>query len=126
MTVCDLGCASSVVCAERFRTGAKSFTAGAHTPAALRGYWRALEPSLVRAELADRALRTRSPTRAHADDSASSQRILMRDSACSCMLIMINEPWLLEPYFLLGRRPLLGMSGRQLDCPAGRQHAIRF
>jgi len=32
MTVCDLGCASSVVCADRFRTGAKSFTAGAHTP----------------------------------------------------------------------------------------------
>jgi hypothetical protein len=36
------------------------------------------------------------------------------------MLIMINETWLLEPYFLLGRRPLLSMSGRQLDCPAGR------
>ena len=37
MTVCDLGCASSVVCAERFRTVAKSFTAGAHTPAVMRG-----------------------------------------------------------------------------------------
>jgi hypothetical protein len=36
MTVCDLGCASSIVCAERFRTVAKSFTAGAHTPAVLR------------------------------------------------------------------------------------------
>jgi hypothetical protein len=35
MTVGDLGCASSVVCAERFRTVAKSFTAGAHTPADL-------------------------------------------------------------------------------------------
>jgi hypothetical protein len=33
MTVYDLGCASSVVCAERFRTVAKSVTAGAHTPA---------------------------------------------------------------------------------------------
>jgi hypothetical protein len=31
MTVCDIGCASSVVCAERFRTVAKSFTAGAHS-----------------------------------------------------------------------------------------------
>jgi hypothetical protein len=37
MTVCDLGCASSIVCAEPFRTVAKSFTAGAHTPAAMRG-----------------------------------------------------------------------------------------
>jgi hypothetical protein len=37
MTVCDLGYASSVVCAERFRTVAKSFTAGAHTPADLVG-----------------------------------------------------------------------------------------
>jgi hypothetical protein len=35
MTVCDLGCASSIVCAERFRTVAKSFTASAHTPAVL-------------------------------------------------------------------------------------------
>ena len=35
MMVCDLGCASSVVCAERFWTVAKSFTAGAHTPAVL-------------------------------------------------------------------------------------------
>jgi hypothetical protein len=33
MTVCDLSCASSVVCAERFRAVAKSFTEGAHTPA---------------------------------------------------------------------------------------------
>jgi hypothetical protein len=32
--------------------------------AALRGYWRALEPSLVRAELADRALRIPDPQRA--------------------------------------------------------------
>ncbi len=31
MTVCDLGCASSVVCAERFRTVAKTLTAGAHS-----------------------------------------------------------------------------------------------
>jgi hypothetical protein len=37
MTVCDLGRASSIVCAERFRTVAKSFTAGAHTPADLYG-----------------------------------------------------------------------------------------
>ena len=37
MTVCDLGCASSVVCAERFRTVAKSVTAGAHTPAVMIG-----------------------------------------------------------------------------------------
>jgi len=35
MTVCDLGCASSVMCAERFRTVAKPVTAGAHTPADL-------------------------------------------------------------------------------------------
>jgi hypothetical protein len=38
MTVCDIGCASSAVCAERFRTVTKSFTARAHTPADLRGY----------------------------------------------------------------------------------------
>jgi hypothetical protein len=38
MTVCDLGCASSEVGAERFRTIAKSFTAGAHTPAVRRGH----------------------------------------------------------------------------------------
>jgi hypothetical protein len=37
MTVCDLGCASSIVYAERFRTVAKSFTASAHTPAVLVG-----------------------------------------------------------------------------------------
>jgi hypothetical protein len=37
MTVCDLGCASSVVCAERFRTVAKSFTTSAHTPAVMIG-----------------------------------------------------------------------------------------
>jgi hypothetical protein len=36
MTVCDLDCASSVVCAERFRTAAKSFTAGPRNPAVLR------------------------------------------------------------------------------------------
>jgi hypothetical protein len=38
MTVCDLGCASSIVRAERFRTVAKSFTAGAHTPADMGGH----------------------------------------------------------------------------------------
>jgi hypothetical protein len=37
MTVCDLGRASSVVCAEQFRTVTKSFTAGPHTPAVLVG-----------------------------------------------------------------------------------------
>jgi hypothetical protein len=39
MTVCDLSSASSVVCAERFRTVAKSFTAGAHTPADPDGFY---------------------------------------------------------------------------------------
>ena len=39
MTVCELGCASSVVCAERFRTVARFFTAGAHTPAVLDGFY---------------------------------------------------------------------------------------
>jgi len=39
MTVCDIGCASSIVSAHRFRTVAKSFTAGAHTPAIRCGRW---------------------------------------------------------------------------------------
>src|SRR5690242_8615411 len=38
MTVSDIGCASSIVRAKRFRTVAKSFTAGAHTPAVMIGH----------------------------------------------------------------------------------------
>ena len=51
MTVCDLGCASSVVCAERFRTAAKSFTAGAHIPAVMHASWRKSDQRAGRPDL---------------------------------------------------------------------------
>jgi hypothetical protein len=40
---------------------------GAQVPAVRRGYEHAVEPSFVRAELADRAPHSQSPTRTHAE-----------------------------------------------------------
>jgi hypothetical protein len=51
MTVCDLGCASSVVCAERFRTLSELRHSGAHTPADRRADLGSLTVGLRQSEL---------------------------------------------------------------------------
>jgi hypothetical protein len=69
-----------------------------------RGYWRALQPSLVRTERADRALVTRSPTRTHADERLSEcsmikpfidlggEAIQLLTTALGRLLLGVDEP----------------------------------
>jgi hypothetical protein len=71
MTVCDLGCASSIVCAERFRTVAKPFIAGAHTPADLA-------PTLPQTRLNAAAQTGVICTRVHLRGRRLMQRLLSR------------------------------------------------
>jgi hypothetical protein len=51
-------------------------------PADRRGYEHAVESSFVRAELADRAPYSQSPTRTHADEWALHERMLMHKPEC--------------------------------------------
>src|SRR5215472_2936006 len=63
------GSAARIHCLRRRRPGqARRRQGGLQITADRRGYWRALEPSLVRTELADRDLRARSATRTQVAD----------------------------------------------------------
>ena len=82
-----------------------------------RGYWLALEPSLARAELADRALRIRSPTRTHADVSECRLRILMQRSASLFVICKYSERYIAEHWYPLSAQALPNLDHAGRDVP---------